>query len=289
MFTEDELDKSQFQNQRYNNNQSGQQNYDRGQNYGGNRYINGGGNSGYNNSGQNYGNGGNNGYRNYNRSGDSGNGGYRKNNFYRRSNDEDQGETTLYKPFVATGNQNAPDSVVDRIIAMVKELEQFGFTLRTGGLNGIDDAVEKVSKKPELVLPWNNFNGKQSKNYFNTRQSFDIAKMFHPAFDGLSEKVRPFLAKNARMVLGKNLDSAAMFIICWTDDGAELRHEVTARTGNTGHVIAIASGRKIPVFNFHKPDAEMRLRNFLELTSNGQAPSNTTNQQNSNNIDNFGF
>jgi hypothetical protein len=208
----------------------------------------------------------------------SGSNGWRGNkgqNFYQSKQEEDV-ETTLYKCFVGTGNKEAPDHVLERMRAITGQLEQFGYTLRTGGMEGPDEIFETASKNPELYLPWKGFNNKESKHTFNTKQSLDIAKLFHPTFEGLKPAIQAFLAKNARMVLGKDLKSPAMFIICWSEDGAENSKEKTAKTGNVGHVIAIASAMKIPVFNFGKPDAEQRLRSFLELPGDNNVENKQT-------------
>ena len=253
----------------YENSSGNNSNYNRNNTGGWNRNNGnqGGGSWNRNNNGQNYGN----------------KGGYQK-NYQRR--DEGPLDVQLYKAYVVTGNTDTPDFVIDRMVALVKELEVFGYTLRTGGLKGPDDAVEKVTQKLELYLPWRNFDEKDSKFYFNTPESLEIAKLFHTGWDSLKPAIQAFLAKNARMVLGEKLRSPALFIICWSNDGAETSKEKTSQTGNVGHVIAIASALHIPVFNFGKPDAEQRLRQYLEIpngsndrnSDNGGQPDRTSGQ-----------
>lgn len=245
------------QNYQPNTNQGYQQN-----NQGYQSNNNGGGNNGYQKNYQGNNNGG--GYqKNYN---NNNGGGYNKNNNFRGGGrQQDMSEGTLYKPYVGTGNRETPHDVIERMRATAIELERFNFILRSGGLDGVDEAMETAVKNPEIFLPWRNFNNKESKLTFNTKQSLDIAKIFHPGFDTLKDSIKAFLAKNARMVLGNNLKSQAMFVICWSEDGAETGRERSPKTGNVGHVIAIANAMRIPVFNFGKPDAEQRLRNFLEL------------------------
>lgn len=249
------------QNYQSNSNQGYQQNNQGNQNYQSNN--NGGGNNGYQKNYQSNNNGG--GYqKNYN---NNNGGGYNRNNNFRGGGgrQQDMSEGTLYKPYVGTGNRETPHDVIERMRAVAIELERFNFILRTGGLDGVDEAMETAVKNPEIFLPWRNFNNKESKLTFNTKQSMDIAKIFHPGFDTLKDSIKAFLAKNARMVLGNNLKSQAMFVICWSEDGAETGRERSPKTGNVGHVIAIANAMRIPVFNFGKPDAEQRLRNYLEL------------------------
>ena len=76
---------------------------------------------------------------------------YKKKPFFEKK--EDLSEGVLYKPFVVTGNKEAPVAVLQTIHRLVQELEHFGYTLRTGGLEGPDDVAEKASKTVELYLP----------------------------------------------------------------------------------------------------------------------------------------
>ena len=183
-------------------------------------------------------------------------------------------EVSLYKAYVGTGNKEAPSNVLETMKRLSSELSGFGYTLRTGGLDGPDQAFEDGDPKCELYLPWRGFNNRESKLTFNTPESLGTARMFHTGFDGLKPAIQAFLAKNARMVLGKDMRSPAMFVLCWSEDGAEHQREKTQRTGNVGHVIAIANALKIPVFNLGKPDAETRLKTYLELShvEDKQAP-----------------
>ena len=179
-------------------------------------------------------------------------------------------DVKLYKPYVGTGNKEAPSEILVQMKRLTKELECFGFTLRTGGMEGPDEAFESVATNIELHLPWKDFNNKASKFTFNTPEANGVAKMHHPAYDGLKPFIQAFLAKNARLVMGKDMKSRAMFVICWSEDGAETTSEKTSRTGNVGHIIAIACSSKIPVFNLGKRDAEERLKKYLGIENHGQ-------------------
>ena len=170
----------------------------------------------------------------------------------------------LYQAYVGTGNKDTPDNIISTFKRIAEELENLGYIARTGGMDGPDNVFEAV-KNVELHLPWKGFNNKDSKFTFNSDNAKHIAKMFHTSFDTLKPAIQAMLAKNARLVLGKDLKSPAMFVICWSADGAETKLEKTASTGNVGHVIAIANAMRIPVFNFGKRDAESRLKNFLGI------------------------
>lgn len=227
----------------------------------------------------------------FNRGG--GGGGFNRGGFnkggYNRQQEDDDGEARLYKPYVGTGNKEAPQEVLDKMSQIARELEEFGYTLRSGGLEGPEEVFEKATKVHEIHLPWKGFNNKESKYTFTPKQAHGIAKMFHPSFDTLKPVIQTFLAKNARLVLGKDLKSPALFMICWSEDGAETGKEKTSRTGNVGHAIAIAAAMKIPVFNLGKSDAEARLRAYLELPVAQATIQATAPTPSSNEIDSLDF
>lgn len=188
-----------------------------------------------------------------------------KKDFSKFKKDDTPKVFSLYKPYVVTGNKEAPPSIVAELESLVKRIEALGYTTRTGGLDGVDSAVEKVSTKLELYLPWKGFAEKESKLYWNDDLAMQAAKKYSPVFDNLKPVVQAFLAKNARMVLGTKFDSNALFLLCWSDDGAEAKKDVTSRTGNVGHVILIANSIGIPIFNLGNEDTKQRLYNYLSL------------------------
>ncbi len=194
----------------------------------------------------------------------SNNTGYQK--FNRNSKQDDDGPTELYKPYVGSGNLEAPPLILEKIKRIAKLLDENGYTCRVGGFLGPEEAFEKNAKRQELHLPWKNFNDKESKLTFTNKKAFDIARMFHPSYDSLKPAIQTIVAKNVRLIMGKNIDSPCLFAIVWSQDGIEHGKDKTSSTGNIGHLISIASAVRIPVFNLARPDTEQRIYNFLELT-----------------------
>lgn len=251
-----------------NNQQHGYQNNqgNQGNNGNYNRGGNQGGGGGYNRGGNNQGGGG------YNRGGGNGGGGWQgqKSGGWQgrsqRKNDEPE-DLTLYKPYGVAGNENPPAQVIAAIERLVKLLEQRGYTMRSGGVRGVEDIAEKSippNGKMEIHLPWRDFEQKASRYTFNSDHAKAIARMFHPAFDTMKPAGQAFLCKNARVILGNNMKSPVLFLLVWTEDGAETLVERVARTGYAGHSISIAAHLGVPVFNLGKPDAEQRLMSYLD-------------------------
>lgn len=198
-------------------------------------------------------------------------GGFQGGGGFRPKSPQEQEEPYLYRPYAATGNKEMPESFKPQIQRIGRNLEKAGFILRTGGMEGLEDVIEKSTTKLEVHLPFKDFDGKQSKFTFTSDFVKGIAKMFHTSFDTLKPVVQTFLAKNVRLVLGKDGKSPALFLIVWTEDGAETTAEKTFKTGNSGNAIAIANAIKIPVFNLVRPDAERRLYEFIGFNPNEEA------------------
>lgn len=253
--------------------QSYQQNYSQGggQSNGGNQsggwqgnQNNGGGNGGGWQNRQGGGNGGN----WQNRQGGGGGGGNWGQKKQWGGKSADDGDLSLYKPYVIAANNDVPPEILTKFDELAKWLESLDYTVRVGGMEGIEDRIEKLIGKKEVHLPWKGFNEKESRFTYNSPRAFAIAKMFSPTFDTLKKGVQIFQAKNARLIMGDKMNSPALFLLCWTEDGAESLRERTGRTGFTGHPIAIASGVGIQIFNLAKPDAEQRLKFYVESTRN---------------------
>ena len=290
-FSEDPeiLDQGNQQQQGYQGNNGYQRNnnYDGG--YNGNRGNNGGGynkgnynnnsNGGYNNNRSNGG-----GYNkgNYNNNGggyNGGGGGFQKKpygggggGFRRNDQDVDLTNYTLYKPFSVICNDNAPPEILDRAKEVILYLINHGFTARASCITSSEKEILEFipEDKVEVYIPWKDFDNRNSKFYFNDKVSQHIARMFHKAYDTLKGPIQAFLAKNVRMVLGEKAKSRSTLVIVWSEDGATDTNQITSKTGNVSHPIAIANAVHIPVFNLHDPDILLKVSGYLKLKENHQ-------------------
>jgi hypothetical protein len=180
-------------------------------------------------------------------------------------------EIRVYKAYAVTGNKECPPHILGRVKNIVSKLDKANFVLRTGGLEGAEETAETSVTNQlniELHLPWKEFAGKTSKFMYSNELVKGIAKIFQPSFDTLPLPVQGFLSKNVRLVYGKDGKSPAMFVVVYSEDGAESPSEKTPKTGNILHVLSLAAATHIPIFNLGKPDAEERLYQFLKLESN---------------------
>lgn len=167
--------------------------------------------------------------------------------------------------YAGIGSRKAPSAELARMTQAAKRLAGMGYTLRSGAAPGADSAFEAgAGTKKEIFLPWRGFNGSTSRFVEPTREAVEVAACLHPAWDKLSPSVRKLMARNSHQILGVDLGTPVDFVVCWTDCGAESEAERTQATGGTGQAIALASRWGIPVFNFAKPDAGERLKNFVQ-------------------------
>lgn len=114
-----------------------------------------------------------------------------------------------------------------------------------------------------------------------TRAAYRFARIYHPAWSKLDPYVQSLMARNVHQVLGAHLSvgeedadgkveldpyylaTASSFVLCWTEDGAEEIHEVTAKTGGTGMAIRIACHFHIEVINMRRPEWRAKLREAI--------------------------
>ena len=140
-----------------------------------------------------------------------------------------------------------------------------GYILRSGGADGSDNAFEigcdRANGKKEIYLPWKNFNGNKSNLIFDDDiEAINIAKKYHPAYNGLSQGAKRLIARNGYQVLGKDLKTPSKYIICYTDG-----------TGGTSQALRIAEDIQIniPIFNlYHYKGPNDVLINFKEFLIN---------------------
>ncbi len=171
----------------------------------------------------------------------------------------------LYKAVALFTNQGIPEEVKERAREVAKILEEHEFTLRTDTTSEIDDIFQSAITRKEIYLPWKDFKGLDSPNYWPNDASKEVAKRYFPRFDEMKDTVKAFLSRNVRMVLGQKLKSNICLLIVWTADGAEKKVEKTVKTGLSAHGMSVAFDMKVPVFNLQHADVASRLKHYLEI------------------------
>lgn len=143
------------------------------------------------------------------------------------------------------GSRETPDDVAPVMTWVASDLESRGYVLRSGGAPGADtyfeDGVKSDSNK-EIYLPFKNFRNHPSPLHDVCDDALQLASEIHPAWDNCRRVARLLHARNCYQVLGKDLNTPAKFVICWTQGGIA--------KGGTRTAIKLAERFSIPVLNF---------------------------------------
>jgi hypothetical protein len=164
--------------------------------------------------------------------------------------------------------------VLEVIEAAASRFARAGWTMRTGMSPGADQAfyrgAAKANGRMELFLPWPGFEAparcqREGREVLvlaePTEEAYALAARFHPAWGALSPSARRLRARDCHQVLGRDLTSPALLIVCWTPDGS--LDGKGPRVGGTGQALRVARDRKIAVLNLARPDQAGRLRGYL--------------------------
>lgn len=185
--------------------------------------------------------------------------------------------------YAGIGSRETPAEVQTQMERVAGILAERGYTLRSGGAEGADQAFERGAAKKEIfqgMIP----TGEREKRIaheihpdlkaaMEASKSRKVkAKLEAGATLSEAEKsgersawaVENLMARNTNQVFGKNLDTPVDFVLAWTRNGEESFAQRTASTGGTGQAIELASRKGIPVINLANPDWEVRLNQLLD-------------------------
>ena len=177
----------------------------------------------------------------------------------------------MYKPYAGIGGRNTPDNVLKKFTSIGQELASLGYTLRSGGADGADSAFElgyyhMPASSKEIYRPWKGFNNNKSEYYLR-----DINKELEKIcidiygdvrWEIVKKSVRLLHARNVFQILGGDLCSKSLFVVCWTDRPAN-------DTGGTQFGLHLAKKLDIPTYNFYYRQEEEAFNNMLEGLKKG--------------------
>lgn len=151
--------------------------------------------------------------------------------------------------YTGIGSRETPPAVCAVMTQLAAQLSALGYTLRSGGAPGADDAFETGAAydRKEIFLPWDGFNSRRSQFLpfapEMQKEAEYIAAVHHPNWDACNAAARKLHTRNVYQILGADLNSPTKFVICWTKDGQA--------SGGTGQALRIAKGREIPIYNLY--------------------------------------
>ena len=174
--------------------------------------------------------------------------------------------------YTGIGSRSTPPDICSLMTKCAKRFHELGFILRSGGASGADQAFQRgCSGKAEIFLPSPDFQEEfqakfppEKTIYRLSSQALKLASETHPAWDRCTPYARLLHARNTYQVLGEDLNTPTLLVLCWTPEGEEKESQCTIRTGGTATAIRLADRRGIPVFNLYNPDALSRLKALLQ-------------------------
>ena len=154
------------------------------------------------------------------------------------------------KTYAGIGSRKTPGHILSAMEELAGSLANEGWVLRTGNCQGADQAFQNGAnavnpKLVELFLPWPGYEVASialgNVVYTPSRQAYDLAAQYHPAWQKCSPAMKALHARNAQIILGAELVEPVELIICWTPQGKAV--------GGTAMGIHIAQAYGIPVRN----------------------------------------
>lgn len=166
--------------------------------------------------------------------------------------------------YSGVGSRSTPIYVCDLMRGIASTLAQRHWMLRSGHAEGADQAFEEgCTGTKEIYIPWNGFHKARHgindayavhvlKNHI---EAIGIAQDTHPNWKACGEAAQMLHTRNVYQILGMDLKTPVLMVICWTKDGNA--------TGGTGQAIRLAENLAIPVFNLFHPNTLDELQDFV--------------------------
>lgn len=158
----------------------------------------------------------------------------------------------MTKYYAGIGSRETPPDILELMVKLGRYMAEGGWVLRSGGAEGADTAFEQgcdeVQGKKEIFLPWKEYNGNKSNLYYNNFEipneirdkSFELARLYHPAWDQCTYGAKALLARDGLQILGKDLKTPVSMVLFWSPD---------PNRGGTSQAIRISADYEIVYFN----------------------------------------
>lgn len=186
------------------------------------------------------------------------------------------------KFYTGVGSRETPSDIIQLMERIGFALASQGWTLRSGGAVGADQAFERGMFEhvghdqpygwtpAEIYLPWLGY----EDHFLNTHGGLNIlpsqttlaneviaegmAMGIHPAWEACKQGARRMHIRNVFQVLGRNLDQPSKMLIAWTK-----LDRLGNPKGGTATAINLALENGIEVFNLNKPEHFERISKWI--------------------------
>lgn len=177
--------------------------------------------------------------------------------------------------YTGVGSRETPHDIMIMMTALAYQLNDQGWTLRSGAADGADSAFEKGADAglyetlKEIYIPWGSFSDRwhgQKGVFCLSRlpkhlvdKANGIASQVHPAFDRLKLGAKKLHTRNVFQVLGQTLDNPSKFLVCWAPTD---KNGVPKGGTRTAWVLAEREG--VECFNLYNDADRQRIEQWLE-------------------------
>jgi hypothetical protein len=86
-------------------------------------------------------------------------------------------------------------------------------------------------------------------------EAFEYAAAIHPNWMACSDAAKKLHARNIHQVLGRDMATPVLFVVCWTPFGDAV--------GGTRTAIYCAHDHEIPIFNMYDPTALKQVGEYM--------------------------
>lgn len=166
------------------------------------------------------------------------------------------------RAYAGIGSQGTPPAIEEMLTDAAEALALAGWTLRSGGAVGADEACERGCDRAggakEIFLPYARFRDHPSSLTAPSPEAMALAAKIHPAWLKCDEFARRAHARNCHQILGANLDAPVGFVLCWTYDGRIV--------GGTATGLQLAKHYDIPIFDLGGPRPAAWRERFAQVT-----------------------
>jgi len=171
--------------------------------------------------------------------------------------------------YAGIGSRQTPRAVIEEMEVIGRVLGDHGWHLRSGFADGADQAFFRGALSSDRgmhavtnYLPWAGFNTAprfETPRFvvpdMNTIQ-MEVASQFHPNWKACSPAAKQLHTRNVCQILGEDLVTPSLMVVCWTKDGLA--------GGGTGQALRIANGYGIPVFDLAREIDKEALAEFVD-------------------------
>lgn len=168
--------------------------------------------------------------------------------------------------YAGIGSRKTPKHILEQMEEVASILGASGFTLRSGGASGADEAFEtgcdSVGGAKEIYIPWETYTRRADRSSIICKKDYSpyyqVTSDYHPAWDRCTDSVKRLHSRNLFIIAGDILEDDPLcdFVVCWTPNGAYV--------GGTALAMRIADDAIIRVFNLANEGALDELATFLE-------------------------